>query len=141
MTVRIDGKSLTIEDVINVCRHYEKVEITEDAKITVNRSRDYVREKLENDAVIYGLTTGFGRFANVKISFEDTAQLQKNLIMSHTCAMGNPYPKHYVRAAMLLRCNALARGFSGIRLSTIQTMVDMLNADIIPIVPRGLPRR
>ena len=80
MTVRIDGKSLTIEDVINVCRHYEKVEITEDAKITVNRSRDYVREKLENDAVIYGLTTGFGRFANVKISFEDTAQLQKNLI-------------------------------------------------------------
>ena len=134
MTVRIDGKSLTIEDVINVCRHYEKVEITEDAKITVNRSRDYVREKLENDAVIYGLTTGFGRFANVKISFEDTAQLQKNLIMSHTCAMGNPYPKHYVRAAMLLRCNNLTRGFSGIRLSTIQTMIDMLNADIVPIV-------
>jgi histidine ammonia-lyase len=135
MTVRIDGKSLTVEDVIRVCRDYEKVEITEDAKITVNRSRDYVREKLENDAVIYGLTTGFGRFANVKISFEDTAQLQKNLIMSHTCAMGNPYPKHYVRAAMLLRCNNLTRGFSGIRLSTIQTMIDMLNADIIPIVP------
>ena len=135
MTVRIDGKSLTVEDVIHVCRDYEKVEITEDAKITVNRSRDYVREKLENDAVIYGLTTGFGRFANVKISFEDTAQLQKNLIMSHTCSMGNPYPKHYVRAAMLLRCNNLTRGFSGIRLSTIQTMIDMLNADIIPIVP------
>ena len=135
MTVRIDGKSLTVEDVIHVCRDYERVEITEDAKITVNRSRDYVREKLENDAVIYGLTTGFGRFANVKISFEDTAQLQKNLIMSHTCSMGNPYPKHYVRAAMLLRCNNLTRGFSGIRLSTIQTMIDMLNADIIPIVP------
>ena len=135
MTIRIDGKSLTIEDIIKVCRDYEKVEITEEAKAAVNKSRDYVREKLENDAVIYGLTTGFGRFANVKISYEETAQLQKNLIISHTCSMGNPYPKHYVRAAMLLRCNNLTRGFSGIRLSTIQTMVDMLNADIIPIVP------
>ena len=127
MTVRIDGKSLTIEDVINVSRHYEKVEITEDAKITVNRSRDYVREKLENDAVIYGLTTGFGRFANVKISFEDTAQLQKNLIRSHTCAMGECFERKYVRTAMLLRCNALVRGNSGIRLSTIQTMIDSLS--------------
>ena len=135
MTIRIDGKSLTIEDIIKVCRDYEKVEITEEAKAAVNKSRDYVRGKLENDAVIYGLTTGFGRFANVKISYEETAQLQKNLIISHTCSMGNPYPKHYVRAAMLLRCNNLTRGFSGIRLSTIQTMVDMLNADIVPIVP------
>ena len=135
MTIRIDGKSLTIDDVIKVCREGEKVEITEEAKAAVNKARAYVEEKLENDAVIYGLTTGFGRFANVKISFEDTAKLQKNLIISHTCAMGKPYPKHYVRAAMLLRCNALTRGFSGIRLSTVQTMVDMLNADIIPIVP------
>ena len=135
MTVRIDGKSLTLEDLIKVAREGEKVEITEEAKEAVNKSRAYVEKKLEEDAVIYGLTTGFGRFANVKISFEETAQLQKNLIISHTCAMGNPYHKHYVRAAMLLRCNALSRGFSGIRLSTIQTMVDMLNADIVPIVP------
>lgn len=135
MTIRIDGMSLTVEDVIKVCREGEKVEITEDATAAVNRARAYVEKKLEEDAVIYGLTTGFGRFANVKISHEETALLQKNLIMSHTCAMGNPYPKHYVRAAMLLRCNALTRGYSGIRLSTIQTMVDMLNADIVPIVP------
>ncbi len=135
MTVKIDGKSLTLQDVISVCRHHEEVEITEDAKAAINKSRAYVEKKLAEDAVIYGLTTGFGRFANVKISFEETAELQKNLIISHTCAMGNPYPKHYVRAAMLLRCNALSRGFSGIRLSTVQTMLDMLNADIIPIVP------
>ncbi len=135
MTVRIDGHNLTVEDVINVCRYGEKVEMTEGAKIDVQRARDYVEEKLAKDAVIYGLTTGFGRFASVKISVEETAQLQKNLIMSHTCAMGDPYPKHYVRAAMLLRCNALSSGYSGIRLSTVQTMIDMLNADIIPIVP------
>ncbi len=135
MTVRIDGKSLTLQEVIDVCRHGEKVEITEEAKEAINKSRAYVEKKLDEDAVIYGLTTGFGRFANVKISHEETAELQKNLIISHTCAMGNPYPKHYVRAAMLLRCNALSRGFSGIRLSTVQTMLDMLNADIIPVVP------
>ncbi|MCI7145411.1 MAG: histidine ammonia-lyase [Clostridiales bacterium] len=135
MTIRIDGNSLTVEDVIKVCREGEKVEIAEEAKAAVNRARAYVERKLEEDAVIYGLTTGFGRFANVKISQEETALLQKNLIISHTCAMGNPYPKHIVRAAMLLRCNALSSGYSGIRLSTIQTMVDMLNADIIPVVP------
>ena len=135
MTIRIDGKSLTVDDVIKVARKGEKVELTEEAKTAVNRARDYVEEKLANHAVIYGLTTGFGKFANVVISTEETAQLQKNLIISHTCSMGNPYPKHYVRAAMLLRCNALSRGNSGIRLSTVQTMLDMLNADIIPVVP------
>lgn len=135
MTIRIDGHNLTVEDVIRVCRYGEKVELTEGAKIDINRARDYVEDKLAKDAVIYGLTTGFGRFASVRISQEETAQLQKNLIMSHTCAMGDPYPEHYVRAAMLLRCNALASGYSGIRLSTVQTLVDMLNADIIPVVP------
>ena len=135
MTIKIDGHNLTVEDIIQVCRHGEKVELTEGAKLDINRARAYVEDKLAKDAVIYGLTTGFGRFASVKISQEETAQLQKNLIMSHTCAMGEPYPKHYVRAAMLLRCNALASGYSGIRLSTVQTLLDMLNADIIPIGP------
>ena len=135
MTIKIDGHNLTVEDIIKVCRNGEKVELTEGAKIDIKRARDYVEDKLAKDAVIYGLTTGFGRFASVKISQEETAQLQKNLIMSHTCAMGEKYPKHYVRAAMLLRCNALASGYSGIRLSTVQTLIDMLNADIIPVVP------
>lgn len=135
MTVKINGKSLTIEEVIRVCRHDEKVEIAEEAKEAINKSRAYVEKKLEEKAVIYGLTTGFGKFANVAINHEQTAQLQKNLIISHTCSMGDPYPREYVRAAMLLRCNNLSHGYSGIRLSTIQTMVDMLNAGIHPIVP------
>ena len=135
MTIKINGRDLTIEDVIRVCRDGEKVEIAEDAKEAINRSRAYVEKKLEEKAIIYGLTTGFGKFANVPISFEETAELQKNLIISHTCAMGEAYPTHYVRAAMLLRSNNLSRGYSGIRLSTVQTMVDMLNAGIHPIVP------
>ena len=106
-----------------------------EAKEAINKSRAYVEKKLEEKAVIYGLTTGFGKFANVAISHEQTAQLQENLIISHTCSMGDPYPTEFVRAAMLLRCNNLSHGYSGIRLSTIQTMVDMLNAGIHPIVP------
>lgn len=135
MAVVINGRDLTVEEVIRVCRGNEKVEIAEDAKVAVNKARDYIEKKLEEGAIIYGLTTGFGKFANVFISPEESAQLQKNLIISHTCALGDPYPRHYVRAAMLLRCNALSRGNSGIRLSTIQTLVDMLNAGIHPQIP------
>ena len=135
MAVIINGRDLTVEEVIRVCRGNERVEIAEDAKVAVNKARDYIEKKLEEGAIIYGLTTGFGKFANVFISPEESAQLQKNLIISHTCALGDPYPREYVRAAMLLRCNALSRGNSGIRLSTIQTLVDMLNAGIHPQIP------
>jgi len=135
MAVIINGRDLTVEQVIRVCRGNERVEIAEDAKAAVNKARDYIEKKLEEGAIIYGLTTGFGKFANVFISPEESAQLQKNLIISHTCALGDPYPREYVRAAMLLRCNALSRGNSGIRLSTIQTLVDMLNAGIHPQIP------
>lgn len=135
MAIIIDGRSLTVEDVIKVCRHGEEVVISEEAKAAVQKARDYVEKKLNDGAVIYGLTTGFGKFANVVIDNEQTAKLQRNLIISHTCALGDPYPVEYVRAAMLLRCNALSRGNSGIRLSTLQTMVDMLNKGVHPIIP------
>ena len=135
MAVIINGRELTVEEVIRVCRGYEKVEIAPEAKEAVIKARNYIEKKLEEGAVIYGLTTGFGKFANVVISREEAEQLQKNLIISHTCAMGQPYETRYVRAAMLLRCNALSRGNSGIRLETIQTMIDMLNAGIHPVIP------
>jgi histidine ammonia-lyase len=135
MAVIINGKDLTVEEIIRVCRGMEKVEIAPEAAKAVNKARAYIEKKLDEGAIIYGLTTGFGKFANVFIAEDETADLQKNLIMSHTCALGEPYEQKYVRAAMLLRCNALSRGFSGIRLSTIQTMVDMLNAGIHPVVP------
>lgn len=135
MAVLINGRDLTVEEVIRVCRNNEEVQLTEEAVEAVKKARAYIERKLEEKAVIYGLTTGFGKFANVVISNEQTETLQKNLIISHTCAMGNPYPRHYVRAAMLLRCNALARGNSGIRLETLQTLIDMLNKGIHPVIP------
>lgn len=135
MAVVINGKDLTVEEVIRVCRGMEEVSIAPDAAKKVNKARDYIEKKLDEGAIIYGLTTGFGKFANVFIDRDETTDLQKNLIISHTCGMGEPYEQKYVRAAMLLRCNALSRGNSGIRLSTIQTLIDMLNAGIHPQIP------
>ncbi len=135
MALLINGRDLTVADVIRVCRGGERVEMAPEAKVAVQKARDFIEKKLEEGAIIYGLTTGFGKFANVLISTEEAEQLQKNLVISHTCAMGDPYPREYVRAAMLLRCNALSRGNSGIRLSTLQTLLDMLNAGIHPVIP------
>lgn len=135
MAVLINGRDLTVEEVIRVCRNNEEVQLTEEAVEAVKKARAYIERKLEEKAVIYGLTTGFGKFANVVISNEQTETLQRNLIISHTCTMGDPYPRHYVRAAMLLRCNALARGNSGIRFETLQALVDMLNKGVHPVIP------
>ena len=136
MALMIDGNHLTIEDVIQVARHGEKVELTEEAKAKVNKARAYVDQKLEDGAVIYGLTTGFGKFSDVLISADETKELQRNLIISHSCAMGEPLSEEISRAVMLLRCNALSKGNSGIRLSTIQTMIDMLNKGVHPVIPQ-----
>lgn len=135
MSIKINGHDLTVDQVIQVCRGYEQVELTQDARAAVKKARDYIEAKLESGAIIYGLTTGFGKFANVLISKEETAALQKNLIISHTCALGDPLPTQVVRAAMLLRCNALSRGNSGIRPQTLDTLIAMLNKGVHPIVP------
>ena len=134
--VLINGRDLTVEEVIRVCRNDEEVKLTGEAEKNVQKARDYIEKKLAEKAVIYGLTTGFRKFSNVVISNEETEKLQRNLIISHTCSMGEAYPREQVRAAMLLRCNALARGNSGIRLSTLKTLIDMLNRGVHPIVPQ-----
>ena len=135
MTIAINGKDLTVEQVIRVARRYEQVEITEEAQVAIKKARDYVDKKLAEGSIIYGLTTGFGKFSDTFISKEETADLQRNLIISHACGMGNPLPTETVRAAMLLRCNALARGNSGIRPETLQTLLEMLNKGVHPQIP------
>ena len=133
--IELNGMELTIEQVIAVARHNEQVRISEPAKEKINRARAYVDEKLAQKAVIYGLTTGFGKFSDTFVPEQETAALQRNLIVSHACGMGAPLPREVVRGAMLLRCNALARGNSGIRLSTMETLLQMLNRGVHPIIP------
>ena len=139
--IYINGHDLTIEQVIAVSREGETVAIAPEAVERINAARAYVDRKLADKAVVYGLTTGFGKFSTVFVPEEETAELQRNLIISHACGMGEPLDTRVVRAAMLLRLNALARGNSGIRLSTMETLLAMLNRGSIPLSRRRAPWR
>lgn len=136
MTVVIDGVSLTIDDVVSVSRNREPAELAESALDGILRSRDVVEKALKEGSVIYGVNTGFGDLAEVSISKKDLAQLQVNLIRSHCAGIGPPFHEEIVRGMMLLRANALAKGFSGVRLDVIEILIDMLNSGITPVVPQ-----
>ena len=131
----IDGNSLTLDDLVNVARYNFPVEISKEALENVKVSRQIVDDIVEAEQISYGITTGFGKFSDVAISKEECRQLQKNLIMSHSCGVGNPLSEEIVRAMMLLRANALSKGYSGIRCETLDVLISMLNKGVHPIVP------
>jgi len=133
--VLIDGNRLSLMEFVNVARYGYKVELTQDAIERVNSSRRIVDEFVDNEKAVYGITTGFGKFSDVSITKEETRLLQKNLIMSHACGVGAPLEEEIVRGIMLLRANALAKGYSGIRLSTLNTLIEMLNKRVHPVIP------
>ena len=133
--VILDGETLTLEQVVAVARYGATVDLHPAAKEKVLRSREYVDQLIEENRLVYGITTGFGMFSNVVISKEDAKKLQRNLIMSHSTGVGEPLPAEVVKAILLLRANALAKGFSGIRLSTLETLLEVLNSGIVPVVP------
>jgi len=134
-TILIDGENLTIDDVISVARNNAKVEITPKAKAKVNRSRQLLERLVKEKKVVYGVTTGFGAFGNITVPIEKIRELQSNLIRSHSVGVGKPAEKDVVRAMMLLRANTLAKGYSGIRLQTLTTLIEMLNKGVHPIIP------
>lgn len=133
--IYLDGNSLSVEDVVDVARHGVKVALTEEAKKAINISRAIVDKNVNEHKVVYGLSTGFGKFVNVAIPEEDLDKLQYNLIVSDACGVGDPFKPDVTRAIMLLRVNALAKGFSGIRLSTVETLIEMLNRGVYPVIP------
>lgn len=133
--IELNGATLTIEEVVNVSRYRELAEIPEEAREAINHSRAHVETMLKSGEAVYGLTTGFGKFSDRRIADEDAAQLQRNLIVSHACGTGENLPVEVVRGVMLLRLNALASGFSGIRLSTMETLLLMLNRGVHPVIP------
>lgn len=133
--VIIDGNSLTIEDLVNVVRRGYIVEMSEEAVKKVEKSRSMVDKYVDEGKVVYGITTGFGKFSDVMISKSETKELQRNLIISHSCGVGDPFDEEVVRGVMLLRANALSKGFSGIRLSTLSTLIEMLNKGVHPVIP------
>jgi histidine ammonia-lyase len=134
-TIQINGNMLTLDQIVKVARQGYKVELTKEAEERVIKSRDIVDEIVKNNKVVYGITTGFGKFSDVTISGEDCKALQRNLIISHSCGAGKAFSKEITRTIMLLRANALSKGYSGIRLSTLKTLIEMLNKGIHPIIP------
>lgn len=131
----IDGNSLSLQNVEAVAYQQAQIKLSPECIEKVTKCRQYVDKVIAEERVVYGLTTGFGKFSTVTIPKENIAELQVNLIRSHATSLGEPYSIPHTRAIMLLRINVLAKGHSGIRLETLQTLVEMLNRNVHPIVP------
>ncbi len=133
--VTLDGHSLTIPDVVAVARGFAPVAIAATALRGIAASRATVEAAVRRGATVYGVTTGFGKLAHVRVPPDRLRELQRNLIRSHACGVGDPLPVEAVRAMMLLRANVLARGTSGVRAALPELIVAMLNARTHPRVP------
>jgi histidine ammonia-lyase len=129
------GEPLDLVDVVRVARGLEKVTIPAHAAARMVESRKQVETLVAQNRVVYGLTTGFGKLAHVKIAPEDVRDLQRNLILSHAMGVGTPHSLEVTRAMLLLRAQSLAYGYSGIRLEVVQMLVDCLNLGLHPIIP------
>ena len=132
----IDGNSLTLAKIENFIDNNQQIALTKKAESNIKKARkQLIDEWVKNDKVIYGVTTGFGEFANVKISKDKIEKLQENLIISHSAGVGELLPPFIIKTMMLLRVNALAKGHSGIRLETINLLISLINNNIIPAIP------
>lgn len=134
MTVLIDGQTLDIEKVEQIARYGADVAYSPEAKTRIEKCREVVQKMVDSGEAIYGVTTGIGEFARIRVGPEQGAQLQKNIVYSHAAGTGDPQPKDVVRAAMALRANVLARGHSGVRYHTAEIFIHMLNKSVTPLV-------
>ncbi|MEO6487252.1 MAG: aromatic amino acid lyase, partial [Thermoanaerobaculia bacterium] len=130
----LTGEDLTVADVWEVAVHGAPASLTDTARAKMEAARETLHRHAEHEHT-YGVNTGFGRFVSQTIPPEQAEELQLRLLRSHACGVGDPYPPEVVRAAMLLRANALAKGFSGARVETVELLVECLNRGVVPVVP------
>src|SRR5688572_11719232 len=134
--LELDGESLTLEQIEAVALgRAGAVAMAAVARERVIRSRAVVEAAVESGKVIYGVTTGFGRLAEVAVPHDHLEELQLNLIRSHACGVGAPLSRAETRAITLLRANVLAKGFSGVRPEVIELLVELLNRGVHPVIP------
>ena len=133
--VLLDGDTLELEEVQAIARAEAHVELAPSARARVRAARALVERCLEDDEPHYGINTGFGTLAEVRIDRAELTRLQRNLVLSHAAGVGAPLPLPEARALVLLRANVLAKGMSGIREETLDLLVEMLNRGCIPVVP------
>ena len=134
--VTIDGSNLTLKTLVSVARSNDTVRIDKRALERTRRGRAVLEKLLREDAVIYGVNTGFGALSNFKVASGDLRQLQANLLRSHAASVGKPHTAEVVRAMMLLRANTLIKGNSGIRPEIPELIVALLNKRIHPYIPQ-----
>ena len=135
MTHLISSAHLTIEKVGEIIYQHDSIELSDDARRRIIRSREYLDNRIEKEEnPIYGVTTGFGSLCNVSVSKDQLSQLQVNLIKSHACGVGDRLPNDIVKMMMMLKIQSLSYGYSGCKLDTVQRLVDMFNSDICPVV-------
>ncbi len=134
-TVQLTGNDLTFAQLYDVALHGAKVSLAPDAIERMKASRAIVDRVVSSGETAYGINTGFGKLASVRISTEQVRQLQVNLVRSHACGVGAPLSEAETRAMILLRANALAKGLSGIRPETVGVLCAMLNAKVHPVIP------
>jgi histidine ammonia-lyase len=132
--IQIDGLSLTLEVTLKVAEG-EAVALSASALPRIGAARKVVEDIVSTGATVYGINTGFGALSDVTIPPDELRQLQLNLVRSHSCGVGDPLPETAVRAMMLQRANVLARGHSGCRAIVVETLIQMLNAGIHPVIP------
>jgi histidine ammonia-lyase len=133
--ILLDGSSLSIDGLLAIADRGERVGLSSEAAVRVRAARAVVEGKARGDEPVYGINTGFGSFAEVKISPDALGTLQINLLRSHAAGLGRPLPIRAVRATMALRANVLAKGFSGIRVETLEALLALLNSGVHPRVP------
>jgi histidine ammonia-lyase len=133
--LRLGEKPLTLEEVADVAFRERRVELSEVAVLKIQKSQQFLLEKLKTGDTFYGINTGFGLMSNVRIPPQDVETLQYNLLRSHACGMGNALPDPYVRAMLLLRASTLAIGHSGVSLALIEQILSLLNRGVIPWIP------
>ncbi len=134
----LDGEHLTVEQLVEVAYSepgQPPIALADSARAQTERSAQAVQTMLREGRVAYGITTGFGAFKDRVIPLDQVEKLQRNILVSHAVGVGPPFDRATTRAIMLIRANTLARGFSGIRLGTLQLLLDMLNAGIHPVIP------
>ncbi|MBN4909906.1 histidine ammonia-lyase [Staphylococcus sp. EG-SA-13] len=135
MNLVLNGKDLTIQDIKQFLKENGQISISEEALVNVRKSRETVEKIIKNKETIYGITTGFGLFSDVLIEKEKYNDLQVNLIRSHSCGTGKPFPDNVSLIMMVLRLNTMLKGHSGVTEKLVSLLVEFINRRIIPVIP------
>lgn len=133
--IQIDGEHLTLEDLYRIVFEGTQAELAPAARGRMNASRAVIERLTETESTVYGVNTGFGKMASTRISHDEIRHLQLNLVRSHACGVGPPLGEPATRAMLALRANAIAKGFSGVRPLVAETLLEMLNRGVHPVVP------